>query len=100
MAYGYARPYDPTEVLGRRFVAYMIDGLLSLVVLVGLLADRVASVAEGRAHRRVLDPPQSEREPRRPYNSVCVPLGSRAWVWNAVDSSPRSGSPVWSASST
>ena len=79
-------PCDPTEVLGRRFAAYLIDGLFSLVVLVGILRDRVAPVAQGRACRRVRDPPQPECERRnvlqldvRPARQSRVGLEAR-WV--------------------
>jgi hypothetical protein len=83
MAYVYGAPRDPTAVVGRRIVAYVIDGLLVLIALLVVLAlvkhdtftDAPADACSILRARHVGDS----------YNVMCVRIASRAWLWERSD---------------
>jgi hypothetical protein len=80
MAYVSGAPRDPTAVVGRRITAYLIDGLLGLIVLAVVLAMV--------KHDSFTDAPAnacSILRARNPDNSTCVNIASRALLWKRGD---------------
>lgn len=79
MAYAYGPPRDPTTVLGRRFVAYLVDGLSVVIVLVVALA-----LAK---HQRYQHAPADAcailraRQDPASASVTCLHLGSHVLVW-------------------
>lgn len=75
MAYGYAPPRDPTEVIGRRIFAYLID-----VVAVAVLGAILLGTAKHSTYTNAPSDACSILRAQR-NNIMCVKLGSRAYVW-------------------
>ncbi|HTL86336.1 MAG TPA: RDD family protein [Acidimicrobiia bacterium] len=83
MAYVYGAPRDPTAVVGRRIVAYVIDGLLVLIAVLVVLSlvkhdtftDAPADACSILRARHVGDS----------YHVMCVRIASRAWLWERSD---------------
>jgi uncharacterized RDD family membrane protein YckC len=76
MAQPYAPPRDPTEVLGRRFVAFLIDALFLAVIAVlvfASLSDHSLRGAPANACSRSL---VSD-------STWCVQLDDRVWTWGS-----------------
>ena len=79
MSYVSGAPRDPTAVVGRRITAYVVDGLLTLVGFVVVLAlvkhdtfhDAPADACSILRARQVDDS----------YTAMCLSVGSRAWLW-------------------
>ena len=73
VAYGYA-PRDPTEVLGRRISAYLIDLILGSIVTVALLS--------WARHSSYYGATADACSSLRGGSSMCFQLGDRVYVWN------------------
>ena len=79
MGYAYAPPRDPTTVLGRRIVAYVVDGLVVLIALAVALALS--------QHQRYQNAPsnacailRARLAPGSP-NVTCLNFGGHVLVW-------------------
>lgn len=80
MTYGMQPQNDPTAVMGRRVGAYVIDSLLSIVVLVAILAltkDHVYTGAPSRACEILRNSPGG-------FSGQCIELGSRVYTWKGA----------------
>jgi uncharacterized RDD family membrane protein YckC len=77
MAYSMPSHGDPTNVLGRRIAAFLIDALITLAVFVAVLALT-------KSHSYIKAPGgacQSLRD--RGFSGECLQLGSRVYTWKA-----------------
>ena len=76
MAYGYAPPRDPTEVLGRRIAAFLIDGAFLAVISAILLATAKHSTYTGA--------PAGACDGFNPTgtSSICIQSGSHLYLWS------------------
>ena len=75
MAYGMPPPSDPTNVMGRRVVAYLIDTVLLAGIVIAILAvtkDQVFTGAPSNACRELRDSGISRS---------CLQVGSRVYLW-------------------
>ena len=73
----YTPPHDPTAVVGRRIVAYVIDGAIATGILVAVAA---ATVSNSYSHA-----PTSACERLRnfqDFSGQCVQFGSHVFTWN------------------
>jgi uncharacterized RDD family membrane protein YckC len=83
MAYVYGAPRDPTAVVGRRIVAYLIDGLLVLIALLVVL-----SMSK---HDTFTNAPADAcsilraRHAGGSYHVTCLHILSRGWLWKRSD---------------
>jgi uncharacterized RDD family membrane protein YckC len=76
MAYGMPPQSDPTNVMGRRVVAYLIDSVLLAGIVVAILAatkDQVFTGAPAHACRELRASGISPRS--------CLQIGSRVYLW-------------------
>src|SRR5437870_3415467 len=84
MAYAAGPPRDPTNVLGRRITAYVIDLLLVLIAAIAVL-----SLFRHDSYRGVPTNACEILRARRAavanasHSVACLQLGSRAWVWES-----------------
>ncbi len=78
MAYGMQPQSDPTAVMGRRVVAYIIDVVLSSVIL-------VAALALTKNHAYTGAPADACRTLRDAggFSGQCVQFGSRVYTWRS-----------------
>jgi len=75
MAYGMAPQADPTNVMGRRIVAFLIDGVLATVVLIAVLALT-------KSHAYVHAPSNACQSLRDDgFSGMCLQFGSRVYTW-------------------
>ena len=82
MAYAARPPRDPTEVLGRRITAYVIDGLLVLVGTVAVLSLVQHDSYSGAPSNACAILSARRAAVAHASESVrCVRLGSYAWLW-------------------
>jgi uncharacterized RDD family membrane protein YckC len=75
MAYGMQPPRDPTEVMGRRIVAYIIDFFLFAGVLIAIMAatkDHAYTGAPSGACQTLRD---------GGFNGLCLQFGHRVYTW-------------------
>ncbi len=77
MAYGMQPQSDPTAVMGRRIAAYVLDGLLTLGVLVAVLALTKHQFFQNAPHHAC----QTLRDSRG-FNGQCMQFGSHLYAWN------------------
>lgn len=81
MAYVSGAQRDPTAVVGRRIVAYVVDGLLGLLALVVVL-----SLVKHDTFRNAPADACSILRARAADSSVlCVRVAGRAWLWKRSD---------------
>jgi len=86
MAYVYGAPRDPTAVVGRRFAAYVIDGLLVLIGFFAVLSrmhyqHRTGAPGDACAILRA----QSSLIAGAAKHPVCIHIASHAWLWKRGD---------------
>jgi len=86
MTYGYGASRDPTDVVGRRIFAYVIDILLTLIGFVTVLSlvdyqHRTGAPGDACAILRAQGAPISGAA----YHATCIRIGSHAWLWNRGD---------------
>jgi hypothetical protein len=79
MAYGMQPQTDPTNVMGRRIVAYLID-----VVLLGAIG---VAIALATKHQAYTGAPANACQTLRDngFSGQCVQLGSRVWIWKGSE---------------
>ena len=81
MASGYVRPRDPTQVVGRRVVAYVVDGLIALIAVMFALAlvhhDHYLRVPKDACPILNAQSPA----PDAASGTICVVVGDQAFVW-------------------
>ena len=75
MAYGMQPQHDPTDVIGRRIVAYLIDGVLLFAVTV--------AIALATKHQAFTGAPSGACQTLRDngFSGSCIQLGSRVYIW-------------------
>jgi uncharacterized RDD family membrane protein YckC len=73
----YAPPRDPTNVVGRRVVAYVLDVILLSAIVVAILAATKSNSFTGAP-----DDACKIVEAAPDYSGSCVQLGSRVYTWD------------------
>jgi uncharacterized RDD family membrane protein YckC len=76
--YGMQPQRDPTEVMGRRIAAYLIDGLLMTGVLIAVFA--------ATKHDAFIDAPANACQTLRDqpgFSGQCLQFGSRVYTWKS-----------------
>jgi uncharacterized RDD family membrane protein YckC len=86
MTYGYGAPRDPTDVVGRRIFAYVIDILLTLIGFVTVLSlahyeHRTGAPGDACAILRAQSAPISGAA----FHATCISIGSHVWLWKRGD---------------
>jgi uncharacterized RDD family membrane protein YckC len=77
MAYATQAQHDPTAVLGRRIVAYILDGLLTIGVLVAVLA-----ISKHQFFQNAPDHACQTLRDTRGFSGQCIQFGSHLYAWN------------------
>jgi len=76
MAYGMPVQTDPTNVMGKRIVAYLIDALLTTGVLVAVLA-----LSKNNAYTGAPSGACQTLRNTTDFRGMCVQFGSRVYTW-------------------
>ncbi len=77
MAYGMPPQGDPTDVMGRRIVAYIVDGILLFGVLVAAMA-----LTKHQFYQNAPDNACETLRQTRGLNVQCLQVGSHLYTWS------------------